>query len=117
MANAIRLSGLDRGLLVPSEVCRRGQHDGARGKRLAGSAQHLDAFEHDAKRWPLQAIAASYDRQRQADAPWPVGRECRVSQGAAERERADRKPHRLSGERQLACFARLHADDSDLLGA
>jgi hypothetical protein len=46
-----------------------------------------------------------------------VGRECRVSQGAAERERADRKPHRLSGERQLACFARLHADDSDLLGA
>jgi hypothetical protein len=43
-------------------------------------------------------------------------RECRVSQRAPERERADRKPYRLSGEGQLARFARLHADDRDLLG-
>jgi hypothetical protein len=35
---------------------------------------------------------------------------------APERERADRKPYRLSREGQLACFAGLHADDRDLLG-
>ena len=41
-------------------------------------------------------------------------RKCRVSQRAPERERADRKPYGLSGNGQLACFARLHADDRDL---
>ena len=41
---------------------------------------------------------------------------CRVSQGAPELERADRKPYRISGESQLACFAGLDADDRNLLG-
>jgi hypothetical protein len=38
------------------------------------------------------------------------------SQGTPERERADGKPDRFSDERQLACFARLDADDRDLRG-
>jgi hypothetical protein len=112
----MRFSGLDRGLLVAVEVCRRVQHDARRGKRLAGSSQHLDALEHGAERWPLQAIAPSDDRQRQADTPGPMRRKCRVSHRAPERERADRKSYLLSGEGQFACFARLHADDRDLLG-
>jgi hypothetical protein len=81
-----------------------------------GSAQHFDAFEHDAEGWPLQAIAASDYHQRQADGAGSLRRESRVSKSGPERERADRKPHRLSGESQLACLARVHADDRDLLG-
>jgi hypothetical protein len=108
---------LDRGLLMAFEVWSRGQHDARSGKRLAGPAQHLDAFDQGAARWSLQAIAASDDRQRQADAPGAMRRKRCVSQRAPERERADRKPSRLSGKGQLACFARLHADDRDLFGA
>jgi hypothetical protein len=77
------------------------------------SAQHRYAFEYGREPWPLQAIAASDDRQRQADAPGPMCRKGRVRQGAPERERVDHKSHRLSRERQLACLARLHADDCD----
>jgi hypothetical protein len=43
-------------------------------------------------------------------------RKGRVCQRAPERERADHKSNRLGGERQLACSARLRADDSYLFG-
>jgi hypothetical protein len=49
-----------------------------------------------------------------ADTPGPMRRKCRIGERAPEREQADRKPDRLSGEGQLACFARVHADDRDL---
>ena len=98
------------------EVDRRGQHDARPGKRLAGSAHHLDAFEHGVERRPLQGVTAGDDRQRQADIPRPLRRKCGAGQSAAERERADRKAGRLSGKRQLACFAGLHPDDRDLRG-
>ena len=68
------------------------------------------------ERWLLQAVAASDNRQRQAEAPGPMCRKCRVSHRAPELERPHRKPYRLSGEGQFASLARLHADDRDLLG-
>ena len=81
---------------------RRCQCDAFGGKRLARPAHHLDAFEHGAERGPLQAVTASDDRQRQADTPGPMRRKCRIGQRAAERERADRQPDRLSGVGQHA---------------
>jgi hypothetical protein len=113
--NAIRFCGLDRELRVAVAVGRRDQHDASGGKRLARSAQDLDAFEHGAERGPLQAVTAGDYRHRQADTPGPMRRKCRIGQRAPEREQADRKPDRLSGEGQLACFARVHAENRDLL--
>jgi hypothetical protein len=77
--------------------------------------QHLDAFEHGAERGPLQAVTAGDDRQRQADTSGPMRRKCRIGHRAPERENADRQPDRRIGVGQLACFARVHADDRDLL--
>jgi hypothetical protein len=103
------------GLLVAIAVGRRCQYDASGRKHLARPAQHLEAFEHGAERGPLQAVTARDDRQRQADTPGPMRRKCRISERAPEREQADRQPDRLSGEGQLACFARVHADNRDLL--
>jgi hypothetical protein len=92
----------------------RGHYDASGGKHLARPAQHLDAFEHGAERGPLQALMVRDDRQRQADTPGPMRRKCGIGERAPEREQADRQPDRLSGEGQLACFGRVHADDRDL---
>jgi hypothetical protein len=97
-------------------ACRRRQHDASAGKRPARSAQDLDAFGDGGERGPLQAVAAGDDRQRQEDAARPMRRKGLVRQAAPERERVDRKSNRLGGECQLAGFARLHADDRDVLG-
>jgi hypothetical protein len=78
--------------------------------------QQFDAFEHGGERRSLQAVAASDDRQWQADAPGPVRRKCRVGKRAPKRKRPDRKPYRLGGEGKLACFAHPYAEDRDLLG-
>jgi|HubBroStandDraft_4_1064222.scaffolds.fasta_scaffold556832_1 hypothetical protein len=82
---------------------------------MSGSTDHLDTFEHGAERWPLQAIPASNDRQRHADAAGAMRRKCRSSLRAPEPERADREPYGLSCESQFECFVSLRADDRDLV--
>src|SRR5689334_1011076 len=109
-------SSLVMSFLSVQEVVVASQHDARAGKCLARSAQHFDAFEHGAQRRPLEAVSAGDDRQRQADAPWPMRRKRRVSQRAPECKRADREPRARRRTGQLACFARLHADDRDLFG-
>jgi hypothetical protein len=101
-------------MLVTIAVGRRCHYDASGRKRLVRSAQYLDAFEHGGERGPLQAVTAGDYRQRQADTPEPMRRKCRIGERAPEGEQADRKPDRLSGEGQLACFARVRTENRDL---
>jgi hypothetical protein len=73
------------------------------------------SWKAPAARGPLQAVTAGDYRERQADTPGPMRRKSRIGQRAPEREQAYRQPDRLSGEGQLASFARLHAENRDLL--